>query len=197
MILKVRLSRHRKLVTGLIVLAIVALTLMSSTTLSYLRGVPLQTIEYAIDPSVQGIERELLMNATKQAVTMWSDLNPGLSFVVTDKSDVLQITSPMPWYVDVLANIIRNPISGVVQCQIWDTDATTCVMYIHQNLLRADAGFSLEERTDTVAHELGHVLGLAHYPCNQTHLMGTPGWNPAFSSYDTKGYAVPERTFLP
>ena len=165
---------------------------------STLRDVSPQTIEYAIDTSVQGAERELLAEATKQATAMWSDQNPGLEFVWTDKQNVLQIRTNVPWFAGLVTYGFAN---GFAKCPIWDTDTTDCVVYVHQDLLDTDLGKyrSLEvQLVNTLAHELGHVLGLSHYPDTMSnHLMGTTKINPARTSTDTKGYIVPAPIPLP
>ena len=155
---------------------------------SNLRDVPLQTIEYAIDPSIQGTERELLMEAAKQATAMWSDRNPKLEFVLTNKQDVLQIRTNVPW------------LSGFAKCPIWDTDTTNCIVYVQQVYLDPNFAnqWSETQLVNTLAHELGHVLGLSHYSdTKEDHLMSTPKWNPAWTSNDTKGYVVPVPIPLP
>ena len=199
----ITLSRkHLAICIGLVVAAalVVALAFMFSTLSANLRDISPQTIEYAIDPSVHGTERELLMKAAKQATAMWSDRNPELVFVLTDKQDVLQIRASIPAYVNefVLA-VMSVPADGFVECPIWDTDATACTVYIHPYLLRADTiDYPPAPRINTIAHELGHVLGLSHYPdSNANHLMGTPGGDTIWTSADTKGYVVPERIPLP
>ena len=192
--------KHLAIWIGLVVAVAVALAFVFSTLSANLRDISPQTIEYAIDPSVHGTERELLMKATKQATAMWSDRNPGLEFVLTDKQDVLQIRAFVPAYVNefVLA-VMSVPADGVVECPIWDTDTTACTVYIHPYLLHADTiDLPPASRINIIAHELGHVLGLGHYPdSNTNHLMGTPGGDTAWTSADTKGYVVPERIPLP
>ena len=190
--------KHLAVCIGLVgAVAVLALIL---TPAAHWRDVSPQTIEYTIHPSVQGTDRELLTNATKQAAAMWSDLNPGLEFVLTNKQNVLQIKAHIPAHVDMFVNALESgPTNGYAECPIWDTDATTCIVYIHPYFLNADTiDLSPAPRINTVAHELGHVLGLSHYPDTLTnHLMGTPTGNPAGTSADTKGYIVPERIPLP
>ena len=190
------MSLNQKCLAILIGLAVVAVALtLILTPAAHLRNISPQTIEYAIHPSVQGTDRELLTNATKQAAAMWSDLNPGLEFVLTDKQNVLQIKAHIPAHVDMLVNALKSgPTNGYAECRIWDTDATTCTVYIHPYFLSADTiDLSPAPRINTVAHELGHVLGLSHYPDTlMNHLMGTPTENPAGTSTDAKGYVVPD-----
>ena len=114
---------------------------------------------------------------------------------MVDRPDVLQITASMPWH----ANFTVATAEGVVangygECPIWDTDTTGCTIHIHPYLLReATVAFHPGFRTNIVAHELGHVLGLSHYPDSRAnHLMGSSGWGLLYASEDTKGYVVPD-----
>ena len=164
--------RNRRIALIVVVLALVLLVAavavyVASIFYSHLRTIPLQTIEYSIDPRIQGIERELLVNATKQATVMWSESNSGLHFVMTDKSDVLQITISGPWY--------TRAFTGFAECPLWDTDTTSCIIYVQPYLIQENTvNSSPNYRINILAHEMGHVLGLAHHPGNfEDHLMGT------------------------
>ena len=177
-------------------MSILLLTLLFCASAPY-RDVSSQTIEYAIDPSIQGTERELLTEAFGQATAMWSGQNSELKFILTDKQDVLQIQTNVPWF----AKLAGGTIDGFTKCPIWDTNTTDCVVYLHQDLLDLDLGKYRSPKiqlTNTLAHELGHVVGLSHYPdIPANHLMGTPEWNPAWTSTDSKGYVVPTPIPLP
>ena len=195
--------RNRRIALIVVVLALVLLVAaavyVASIFYSHLRTIPLQTIEYSIDPRIQGIERELLVNATKQATVMWSESNPGLNFVMTDKSDVLQITISGPCY--------TITVTGFAECPLWDTDTTSCIIYVQPYLIQENTvNLSPNYRINVLAHEMGHVLGLAHHPGNfEDHLMGTPEdhltdtleLNLEQTSTDTEGYVVPVLLPLP
>ena len=188
-------QKHLAICTGLVVLVLLSLAFVFSTLSAPLRDVSPQTIEYAIDQSAQGTERELLMKAVKQATAMWSDQNPGLEFMLTDKQDVLQIRASMPAYVDAVVYVTMSlHADGFTECPIWDTDTTACIVYIHPYLLHASTiDLSPAPRINTIAHEFGHVLGLSHFPdSNTNHLMGTPSGDSTGTSTDTKGYVVLE-----
>ena len=193
--------RNRRIALIVIVLALPLLLVavyVASIFCSHLRTISVQTIEYSIDPRIQGIERELLANATKQATVMWSESNPGLNFVMTDKPDVLQITISEPWY-----SLIAI---GFAECPLWDTDTTSCIIYVQSYLIENTVNSSPNYRINILAHEMGHVLGLAHHPGNfEDHLMGTPEnhlvgtleLNLEQTSTDTEGYVVPVPLPLP
>lgn len=191
--MSVRLKRLKRLGKIIIVCIVVILSVMlASLFAAPWRDIQPQPIEYSIDPNIQGIERELLVDAAKQATIMWSDLNPKLTFTLIDSPDVLQIKKGIPVHAEIIS-MLGGIADGYVECPIWDTDATACVLYVHPYLLHANTvDLQPERRTCVVAHELGHVLGLSHYPdTKENHLMGTVDGNPAFQSTDTKGYVVP------
>ena len=184
-------NRHIALIVVVLALVLLLLVCVASIFYSHWRTIPLQTIEYSIDPRIQGIERELLVNATKQATVMWSESNPGLNFVMTDKSDVLQITISGPWYAII--------VTGFAECPLWDTDTTSCIIYVQPHLIQENTvNLSPNYRINVLAHEMGHVLGLAHHPSSlEDHLMGTLELNPEQTSTDTEGYVVPDPLPLP
>ena len=161
--------------------------------LTSLRTISPQAIEYSIDSSVRGIERDLLLNAARQATAMWAGQNPGLSFTMTDRPDVLQITASMPWRVYFLTKVTGYTIDGHTKCPLWDTDTTGCVIHINPDLIDGSmADVHPGRRANIIAHELGHVLGLPHYPDSRSnHLMGSSGLCRMFASKNTKGYVVP------
>ena len=159
------------------------------------RDIPPQTIEYYVDSSMRGIERELLVDAATRAAAMWAGENPGLDFVMTDGPDALRITTHVPWYVDFFVyQVAEDPAIGFAACPIWDANASHCTVYVNPFLTHEDtAGLPPETRANIVAHEIGHVLGLSHYPDSMAnHLMGSSHLGRILESYDTKGYVVPE-----
>ena len=161
---------------------------------SPLRTIPPQAIKYTIDSSIRGTERDLLSDAVRRATAMWAEQNPGLSFTMTDRPGVLRIKASLPWFVRAL-NILQYPtIYGLAKCPLWDTDTTRCAIHVNPALVTGSAtDVNPGRRTNVIAHELGHVLGLPHYPASASkHLMGSRGFGLMCASKNMKGYVVPE-----
>ena len=170
------------------------INLIPGIELTSLRTISLQAIEYSIDSSAQGTERDLLLNAVQRATAMWMGQNPGLSFTMTDRPSVLQIKASLPWYVNVLSKVLPcNTIKGYTKCPVWDMDTTRCVIHIDPTLIDGSTvDVHPGRRTNIIAHELGHVLGLPHYPASASnHLMGSSEFGRICTSKNMKGYVVP------
>ena len=190
-----------KRVIGVVIITVVVAVLIISLSFLFCGSAPYrdvspQTIEYTIDPSIPEAEKEILMEAAIQATAMWSGQNSNLTFVLTDKQDVLQIQTGVPWF----AKLGEKDPKGLAKCPIWDTDATNCIVYVWQDYLNptfAYPKFKIQ-LVNTLAHEFGHVLGLGHYSgTEKNHLMSNFKSNPTGTPYDTKGYVVPAKIPLP
>ena len=201
--MSVRINLKQILIITFVVIVFIIIFVSISSMSAIDRDVPLQTIEYVIDPNIQGIEKGRLTNAMSHATLMWAESNPGLKFVMVENQDALQITTDRPWFIDVAEIISNDPsyfIDGHVSCSIWDTDASDCTLYIDQSRIKEyskDWNFECEAKW-TIAHELGHVLGLSHYPASKKeNLMGSPAIGQAKATFDTKGYVIPENFTCP
>ena len=123
-------------------------------------------------------------NQTLQAVhdgfAAWSDLNPYLEFVWVDRDPLIWIN-----WVDYQQEYIglacvwclgEDPSMEVI---VYGYDCRGARIHHDPNTVR-----------NTVAHELGHILGLGHH-VNKTHLMYGPEYQ--VDPYEAYGYVVPDQ----
>ena len=122
-------------------------------------------------------------NATIQAIhdgfTAWSDLNPQLNFSYTNNTDP-HITVE---FVDYDPHIIGYACLDCIE------NPTLQVVLHSYNCRGSTIYYTPDTIRNTVAHELGHLLGLRHHT-DGTHLMF--GADRQLHPYRTDGYIIPE-----
>lgn len=122
-------------------------------------------------------------NQTSQAVhdglSAWSDLNPYLEFVWVERDPLVWIewVDYTPEYIG-LACLWCLHNDPAMEIALYGYDCRGGRIYHDPNSVR-----------NTVAHELGHILGLNHHT-NTTHLMYGPAYQ--VDPYETHGYVVPD-----
>ena len=120
------------------------------------------------------------VDAMHAAFESWSDLNPDLRFVWVDDDPVVRIqwVGYSPEYLG-LACIWCVGFDAIMEVVAYGHDCTG-----------ARVPYTPQAVQDTIAHELGHVLGLKHHT-DEAHLMH--GSDRVQHPFDTLGYSIPER----
>ena len=119
-------------------------------------------ITYSLDPMPDHLDRTVILLSLQRALDAWTDLNPGLRFTEGGISDVRFKWSLEPgdhWVG--LAECTRTPLDTycVVTAAVGGTSCGGDYVQAESNDL-----------TNTLMHEIGHVLGIGHTP-DMSHIM--------------------------
>lgn len=146
-------------------------------------------ITYGIDHSLQvwlitvGVDvshAATIMEAVHDGFEAWSGLNPALQFAQTDYDPDISIQWILPGRDHIgLACVDCIGYDAYMDIAIHDEDCNGVPVAFGHGIIR-----------NTVAHELGHNLGLLHH-ADESHLMY--GDNGIRTGFDTLGYSVPEQ----
>ena len=120
------------------------------------------------------------LNATHAAFQSWSDLNPELRFVWAERDPTVYIhwAEYHPGYLGVAWCLWCIGFDAVMEVVPYGYDCKGTRIY-----------YTPESIQDTVAHELGHLLGLAHHT-DPDHLMYGNDTH-AQDPFATLGYNIP------
>lgn len=137
-----------------------------------------RTVTYQVGQLPEIPDPQIPLQAMVLAVENWHEYNPGVAFVESSEDPE----------VVVLWQAVHDPEHlGVARC-----DAGRCTIEIglgrtdcNGRYVQAEANFV----TNTIMHELGHVLGLGHHT-DRGHLMyGDDEWTEV--PFDARGYGIP------
>lgn len=141
-----------------------------------LRTVEPQTINY----TVEGIDMkdELVLVATENAFALWEMNNSELIFEEGNGGMTIIFTEYLP-----------PSKTGLTVCPFWSNSEDGCYIFISP-----DSGNQYQYPsnknylTNTLAHEIGHALGIMHANTNDNLMFGPVyGWN-----FDDRGFEVPK-----
>ena len=120
------------------------------------------------------------IDAMHAAFASWSDPNPGVRFVWVDDDPVVRIewVGYHPEYLG-LACMWCVGFDAIMEVVAYGYDCTG-----------ARIPYTPQAVQDTIAHELGHVLGLGHHT-DEAHLMH--GSDHVQDPFDALGYSIPGR----
>ncbi len=136
-------------------------------------------ITYYINSSIPVTNKTIPIVATHQAFAIWQSLNPTLTFIQIKHPDADIIVS---WDRFVQDEHVGLAICEYAYCELLislgNRDCTGSYIQLDTNSV-----------SDTIMHEIGHALGLAHHS-SESHLMyGSDEFTQI--SFDDMGYEIP------
>lgn len=145
------------------------------------------TISYAAIPNY--VDSDTVISALNDAIYAWEADNPSIDFVIVQDNAGLDID----WL-----HFAMGYAGKYSSYNVTDGDKITIKHRIEIVLGQDDCNseyrqFSHNALKHTIAHELGHYLGLRHIdePNNLMHSDGFPNDTDSLFSYNTQGYNIP------
>ncbi len=145
-------------------------------------------ISYA--PIPEYVDSEILLSALANAVHSWESENPQIDLQIVESDPDLEIS----W-----SRWMKGSTLGVYR--VYNSTINGTVVSNHEIMIRMGNDdchsiyqpYSAESLTHTIAHELGHYLGLRHIN-NRDHLMHSDEFFGVDSIlvYDEQGYVIPK-----
>ena len=171
---KIRITTIVVIVAVIVIVVFLALSLLHPM----LRTVEPQTITY--NTAYVGMaDQNMTLTATNSAFALWEDANPELVFKKGD--DGLTIVFTPYSFLN---------IDGFAVCPFWNNSEDGCCVFVSLDVAnRYPYPANKNYLANTLAHEIGHVLGIMHINSKDNLMVG-----PVFGWYfDDRGFEVPER----
>ena len=174
--------RSKKRLAFIAVIILVFVLIMLTILHPMIRTVGSQTITYDIVHFGMA-ERNITMAATDDAFALWKNYNPGLVFEKGGGGMNIVFTQ---------YPLVKD---GLAVCPFWNNSTSGCYVLISldtNNRYPYPDHIKKNILANTLAHEIGHVLGMMHANTYE-HLMFGPvfGW-----AFDDRGFTVPKRLNL-
>ena len=143
-----------------------------------------QIIYYSFEDVPDIPNEQIPVDALKKAISSWEKSNPHLEFIQSERSNI-----EIKW--QKYASLTHT---GLATCNsVLFGILTHCVLEISVGAEDCNSDFIQNDEnmvTNILMHEIGHSLGLGH-SSEKNHLMYSTE-SPEIS-FDSKGYAIPER----
>ena len=170
----------------IITLSMVALLVLITLTTFHpmLRTVEPQTIHYhIITGGLNQSEREVALDAASIAFASWQQNNPELIFVKGNGGMTIVFADWFP----------RIPVNGVAICPFWENSENWCHIIVSSHIVRdyPDPQFNKYRAANTLAHEIGHVLGFMHTSTRDNIMYGPFEFDRIYEQ--KKMFVIPER----
>ena len=162
----------------IIAIPVVVLVLALFVLHPMLRTVEPQTIIY--NTVYAGtIEQNMTLTSTNNAFALWEETNPELVFKRGSGGMTIVFTP---------CSLPGN--DGFAICQFWSNSEDGCYVFASLDVInRYQYPANKNYLTNTLAHEIGHVLGMMHADTNDNLMFGPVfGWD-----FDDRGFEVPVR----
>jgi len=141
-------------------------------------------VYYSFEDAPSLPDKQIPINALKKAIDTWEAINPNLEFIQSQNSNI-----EIRWHV-----YASSTHTGLATCtSVLFGILNHCVLDISVGTDDCNGNFVQDDEnmvTNILMHEIGHTLELGH-SSEIGHLMFSTE-SPQIS-FDTKGYAVPDR----